>query len=321
MQQNSGGVRFSVCVCVFAPLFIWLICCVEAVWLWRREEEAPFCTVHHQKPAAVCHRRGLKPPSVYLHTDTHIHLLLYTCTHTARDHTCAHTHTHTRAHTIASRETEWETEIKRMEQSFSPHLHDRVIFTSHLMERETKGFIVIRGSERMKEATWREINQCITEGWERREEPYRDRWSSSRSFCSSVVYGSAEQVKWCALSLNNLGCHWQYAARCIRENPRGHKSLSILFFSSLSPSHTLTHANILHQKKGCCEVWKHTQVTLLHNQRSNMLFDGDNAEYLLLWNVSREIYMGYLLRYLLCSPAHLRCCSIVRVYKAHLKGL
>lgn len=42
-----------------------------AVWIRHREEEAPICTVQLQKPAAVCHRCGLKPPSVHPHTKTH----------------------------------------------------------------------------------------------------------------------------------------------------------------------------------------------------------------------------------------------------------
>ncbi len=89
----------------------------------------------------------------------------------------------------------------------------------------------------MKDATWEKINQCITDG-SKGEEPYGDRWRSSSSVSSSVDCGSAEQVK----CLNNLGCHWQYAAWCIRENPMGHKSLFILFFSSFSLS--LTHTQM-----------------------------------------------------------------------------
>ena len=45
------------------------------------------------------------------------------------------------------------------------------------MDTDTIGFIVVSGSERMEEATWREINPHITERWERereRERPYGD---------------------------------------------------------------------------------------------------------------------------------------------------
>lgn len=64
--------------------------------------------------------------------------------------------------------------------------------------------------------------------------------SGKSSICSSTDYSSTEQVKWCALRLNNLGCHWQYAPWCIRENPRETKSLS-----GFSPflSFCLTHTH------------------------------------------------------------------------------
>lgn len=121
----------DVCVCthmhtsldapfLFALRFIWLICCVEAM----RCREAPFCTVQHQKPAAVCHCCGLKPPSAYLHTDTHTHT--YTC--------CTHTSMQTQMYKqkippCAAREHNSfkgdRPRDQRIEQSFSPHLHDR----------------------------------------------------------------------------------------------------------------------------------------------------------------------------------------------------
>lgn len=77
-----------------------------------------------------------------------------------------------------------------------------------------------------------EINRCFIAGWG---------WEGPHAG-TSVNYGSAKQVKWRALSLNNLGCRWQYALWCIRVKHKGRKSLSFLLALSFPPPIYLTHA-------------------------------------------------------------------------------
>lgn len=111
----------------FAPLFIRLICCAAAAWTRRGEGQAPFCTARLQKPAAVCHRRDLKPQSVHLHTYTPMHLL-YTQTNAT---------VHADVHMTASRKTEWEREIKER-KPFSPHIHYRDFYLPILWRGKQK---------------------------------------------------------------------------------------------------------------------------------------------------------------------------------------
>lgn len=206
----------------------------------RCREEAAFCTALHQKPNAVCHSSGLKPPSVYLQTYVHIHLLQ---THNWENlwpnkrNNPPHTHTHTRDHNSLlgvcriKRETNFLASSQKVTESdLCIHVEGDGVSLSSADQREW--------TKRCEGSPWYII------GGSESGEPYGDGWgSSSCSFCSSVDYSSAELAKWCVLSFNNLSCHWEYAACYIRVRPSGHKSISIYLFSSLC-IHTFFNPNM-----------------------------------------------------------------------------
>ena len=116
-------------------LFIRLICCVWSPSGCDAEKQnLPSALRIIKKPAAVCNHCGLSPPSVctqthtpavHKHTSTHPWLKQKTPTGTAREHRCAHTHTHTPTRVWLPGKLAERRRDQRVEQSFSPHLHDR----------------------------------------------------------------------------------------------------------------------------------------------------------------------------------------------------
>lgn len=153
-------------------------------------KERGFGTAHHQKPATICHCCGLKPPSVYPHTNTHppavqkqmkptdqqIQYLLFA----SREPTRAPTST---------RKGSAGKQIKD-ENTTLPPVHERELSLHPTVWSGCKGSIVISESEWMRYVTREELNQCIIEGLERKH-------GDGLGFCrASKVKSSLTSVSW-----------------------------------------------------------------------------------------------------------------------------
>lgn len=138
---------------MFAHIFS-LPCCSFGCSAARRPsgcgagKERGFGAAHHQKPATICHCCGLKPPSVYLHTNTHppavqkqmkptdqqIQYLLFA----SREPTRAPT---------SSRKGSAGKQIKDENNLSPPRVHERELSLHPTVWSGSKGSIVISESE------------------------------------------------------------------------------------------------------------------------------------------------------------------------------